>query len=193
MYSSLPSPLYFLFNRPPSYIVLLSSHHIPMPLQVQPPFLGFLCDLSNLQTFLCRYGADAGELTDNVLASLGNLAAVWHNTSVLAAQTITIKLAGELCDEVARKDSNDSVASRENDSKKGTAAKVTAWPTKNDTAMKATQCSDPDGHGKNHDTAMKATQCNEADGRGQDEPGPSGETSKQSPKQINSSGCCCCC
>ena len=38
----LPSPLYFHFRRHPSYVVFLSSHHMPIPLQ--PPFLYFLCD-----------------------------------------------------------------------------------------------------------------------------------------------------
>ena len=33
--SSLPSPLYFHYNRTPSYIVFLSSDHMPIPLQ--PP------------------------------------------------------------------------------------------------------------------------------------------------------------
>ena len=41
-YSSLPSPLYLHFHRPPSYVVFLSSHHIPIPLQ--PSFMDFLCD-----------------------------------------------------------------------------------------------------------------------------------------------------
>ena len=40
--SSLPSPLYFHYHRPPSYIVFLSSHHMPIPLQ--PSFLYYLCD-----------------------------------------------------------------------------------------------------------------------------------------------------
>ena len=35
---SLPSPLYFHFHRPPSYV--LSSYHMPMSLQ--PPFLDFI-------------------------------------------------------------------------------------------------------------------------------------------------------
>ena len=39
--SPLPSPLVFHYHRPPSYIVLLSSHHMPIPFQ--PPFLDFLC------------------------------------------------------------------------------------------------------------------------------------------------------
>ena len=43
--SSLPSPLYFHYHRPPSYVVLLSSHHMPIPLQ--PSFLYFLCDFPN--------------------------------------------------------------------------------------------------------------------------------------------------
>ena len=38
--SSLPSPLYFNFHRPPSNAVFLHSHHMPIPLQ--PPFLDFL-------------------------------------------------------------------------------------------------------------------------------------------------------
>ena len=38
--SSLPSPLYIHFHRPPSYVVLLSLHHLPIP--HQPPFLDFL-------------------------------------------------------------------------------------------------------------------------------------------------------
>ena len=41
--SSLPSPLYFHIHRPPSYVVLLSSHHTLIPLQ--PPFPDFLWDL----------------------------------------------------------------------------------------------------------------------------------------------------
>ena len=42
MSSSLRSPLYFHYHRPPSYVVFLPSHHMPMPLQ--PPLLYFLCD-----------------------------------------------------------------------------------------------------------------------------------------------------
>ena len=30
-YSSLPSPLYFRYHRPPSYVVFLSSHHMSTP------------------------------------------------------------------------------------------------------------------------------------------------------------------
>ena len=123
-----------------------------------------------MQTFLCRYGADAGELTDNVLASLGNIAAVWSSTSALAAQTIAIQVAGELCDEVARTESSDSVASRRIASNKAIAAKVTASPS------------------KKNDTAMKATQCNDAGGCSK---GATGEKSKQSPKKKNSTCCCC--
>ena len=42
-YSSLPSPfpLYFHFHRPSSYVVLLSSQHMPIP--PQPPFLDVIC------------------------------------------------------------------------------------------------------------------------------------------------------
>ena len=39
--SSLPSLLYFHSHHPPSYVVLLSSHHMPIPLH--PHFLDFLC------------------------------------------------------------------------------------------------------------------------------------------------------
>ena len=46
-YSSLPSPLYFHFHRPPSYAVFLSCHH--MPIQLQPPFLDFLCDFPHFR------------------------------------------------------------------------------------------------------------------------------------------------
>ena len=35
--SSLPSPLYFHYHCPPSCVVFLSSHHMPVPLQ--PSFL----------------------------------------------------------------------------------------------------------------------------------------------------------
>ena len=45
--SSLPSPLYFNFHRPPSYLMLLSSQH--MPILLQPPFLNFLCDFPNFR------------------------------------------------------------------------------------------------------------------------------------------------
>ena len=45
--SSLPL-FYFYFHRPPSYVVILSSHH--MPILVQPRFLGFLGDFPH---FLC--------------------------------------------------------------------------------------------------------------------------------------------
>ena len=37
----LPSPLYFHYHRPPSYVVFLSSHDMPIPLQTS--FLYFLC------------------------------------------------------------------------------------------------------------------------------------------------------
>ena len=40
--SSLPSPLYFHYHRPPSYVVFLSYRHMSIPLQ--PSFLYFLCD-----------------------------------------------------------------------------------------------------------------------------------------------------
>ena len=40
-HSSLSSPLYCHFHRSPSYAVLLSSNHMPIP--PQPPFLDFLC------------------------------------------------------------------------------------------------------------------------------------------------------
>ena len=45
--SSRPSPLYFHFHRTPSYVVFLSSHH--MPLSLQPPFLDGLCDFLHLR------------------------------------------------------------------------------------------------------------------------------------------------
>ena len=35
-------PLYLHFHRPPSYVVFLSSHHMPIP--HQPSFMDFLCD-----------------------------------------------------------------------------------------------------------------------------------------------------
>ena len=40
--SSVPSPLYFHYICSPSYVVFLSSHHMPIP--PQPSFLYFLCD-----------------------------------------------------------------------------------------------------------------------------------------------------
>ena len=42
-YSSIPSPfpLYFHFHRPSSYVMLLSSQHMPIP--PQPPFLDVIC------------------------------------------------------------------------------------------------------------------------------------------------------
>ena len=46
-YSSLPSPLYFHFHRPPSYVVLLSSHR--MPIQLQPRFLEKFCDFPHFR------------------------------------------------------------------------------------------------------------------------------------------------
>ena len=44
------SPLYFHFHRPPFNIVLLSSRHMPIPLQ--PPFMDFLCCDSNHFSFV---------------------------------------------------------------------------------------------------------------------------------------------
>ena len=35
------------FHRPPSYVVLLSSHHMPIPLQ--PPFLDILCNFPHFR------------------------------------------------------------------------------------------------------------------------------------------------
>ena len=46
-HSSPPSPLYFNFHRPPSYVVFLSYHHMPIPLQ--PTFLDFLCDFPHFR------------------------------------------------------------------------------------------------------------------------------------------------
>ena len=46
--SSLLSPPYCHFDRPPSYVVFLSSHHMPIPLQ--PPFLDFLCDFPHFSS-----------------------------------------------------------------------------------------------------------------------------------------------
>ena len=45
--SSLPSPVSLHFHRPPSYLVFLSSHH--MPISLQPPFLNFLCDFPHFR------------------------------------------------------------------------------------------------------------------------------------------------
>ena len=45
--SSLPSPLYFHYHRPPPYAVFLSSHHMPIPLL--PSFLYFLCDFPHFR------------------------------------------------------------------------------------------------------------------------------------------------
>ena len=47
-HSTPPPPVYFHSHRPPSYVVLLYSHHITIPLQ--PSFLDFLCDFPH---FLC--------------------------------------------------------------------------------------------------------------------------------------------
>ena len=47
--SSIPCSLYFHFHRPPSYAVLLSSHHMPIPLQ--PLFLDFRCDFPHFPSF----------------------------------------------------------------------------------------------------------------------------------------------
>ena len=45
--SSLPSPLYLHFHRPPPYVVFLSSHHKPIPRQ--PSFLDILCDFPHFR------------------------------------------------------------------------------------------------------------------------------------------------
>ena len=45
--SSRPSPLYFHYHRHPSYVVFISSHHLPIPLQ--PLFLYFRCDFFHLR------------------------------------------------------------------------------------------------------------------------------------------------
>ena len=44
---ALPSPVYFHFHRPPSHVVFLSCHHMPIPLQ--PLFLDFLCDFHHFR------------------------------------------------------------------------------------------------------------------------------------------------
>ena len=48
-------PRSFYFHRPPSYVVLLSSRHMPIPLQ--PSFLDVLCDFSHFRcppySFIC--------------------------------------------------------------------------------------------------------------------------------------------
>ena len=41
------SPLYLHYHHPPSYVVFLSSHHMPIPLQ--PPFLYNLCDFPHFR------------------------------------------------------------------------------------------------------------------------------------------------
>ena len=43
-HSSHPSPLYFHFHRPPFFVVLLPSHH--MPILLQPPFQDFIFDFN---------------------------------------------------------------------------------------------------------------------------------------------------
>ncbi|KAI0210149.1 hypothetical protein LSAT2_005153 [Lamellibrachia satsuma] len=53
-----------------------------------------------------RYGSDAGELTENVLASVGNMVGVWHYTNVLAAKHVALRVAEEVCDEVSQKNSS---------------------------------------------------------------------------------------
>ena len=45
----LPSPLYFHYHRPPSYVVFLSSHHTPIP--HQPYLLYIVCDFPH---FCCH-------------------------------------------------------------------------------------------------------------------------------------------
>ena len=45
--SSLSSPLHLHFHRPPSYVLFLSSHHIPIPLQAS--FLDFLFDFAHFR------------------------------------------------------------------------------------------------------------------------------------------------
>ena len=45
--SSPPHPLYFQSHHHPSCALLLSSHHMPLPLQ--SPFLDILCDFSHLR------------------------------------------------------------------------------------------------------------------------------------------------
>ena len=47
MSSSLHSPLYFHLHCISSYVMFLSSHHKPIPLQ--PPFLDFLCDFPHFR------------------------------------------------------------------------------------------------------------------------------------------------
>ena len=44
---SFPSLLYFHYHCPPSYVVFLFSHHMPVPLQ--PSFLYFICDFPHFR------------------------------------------------------------------------------------------------------------------------------------------------
>ena len=70
--SSLHSPLYFHFHCFPSYVVFLSSHHMPIPLQ--PPFLDFLCDsptfvVALILSFLLLYSLVTPHIHRSILIS----------------------------------------------------------------------------------------------------------------------------
>ena len=48
--------MYFHYHRPPSYVVFLSSHHMPIPLQ--PSFLYFMCDFPHFRCHSYSYISD---------------------------------------------------------------------------------------------------------------------------------------
>ena len=52
MSSSFPSPLYFHLHCPPSYVALLSSHCVLLPLH--PPFLDFRCPHYSFISYLVQ-------------------------------------------------------------------------------------------------------------------------------------------
>ena len=51
--SSLPSPLYSHYHCPNSYVVFLSSHHMPVPLQ--PSFLDSICDFPHFHCLFLSF------------------------------------------------------------------------------------------------------------------------------------------
>ena len=93
--SSLPSPLYFHFHRHPSYVVLLSSHHMPIPLQ--PSFLDFLCDFPQYRCPIILSFLILSSLTSS-LSSAWNRLLSSHDKITLSCQLIyTIILLKSVC------------------------------------------------------------------------------------------------
>ena len=78
-------PFTFFFHRPPSYVVFLSSHHMPIPLQSS--FLYFLCDFPHFRCSSYYFISDLVQLRNSAISNLfhyfGYIVGYWHCASVI--------------------------------------------------------------------------------------------------------------